>query len=87
VPGSGSDSTRGKCFKLPEGRFGLAAGGKCFAQRAVRPWHSCPESCGCPIPGGAQGQAGWGTGQVELVGTLSPQQGVGTEWALRSLST
>jgi len=24
-------------------------------------------SCGCPMPGGAQGQAGWGPGKTELV--------------------
>ena len=23
-------------------------------------WHSCPESCGCPIPGGSQGRVGPG---------------------------
>ena len=23
--------------------------------------------CGCPIPGGVQGQAGWGRGQPDLV--------------------
>ena len=37
-------------------------------QRAVRPWHSCPEKLWCPIPGGAQGQVGWSSGQPELVG-------------------
>ena len=31
-------------------------------------WHCCPESCGCPIPAGTQGQVGWGPGQPELVG-------------------
>ena len=37
--------------------------------------HLCPnspdessESCGCPIPGGAQGQVGWGVGQSDPVG-------------------
>jgi len=33
----------------------------------VRQWHSCPESGGCPIPGGAQGHE-WCHGQTELVG-------------------
>ena len=28
----------------------------------------CPETCGCPIPGGIQSQVGWGPGQPELVG-------------------
>jgi len=26
------------------------------------------ESCGCPIPGGVQGQLGWGPGQMDLSG-------------------
>jgi len=33
----------------------------------VRPWHSCPESCGYPIPGVSQGY-GWVPVQPELVG-------------------
>jgi len=47
-----------------------------YAQRVVRRWHSCPEKLWCPIPGGAQGQAGWGPGQPELVGG-SPAHGTG----------
>lgn len=31
--------------------------------------------CGCPIPGDAQSQAEWGTGQPDLVGVTSPWQG------------
>ena len=34
--------------------------------------------CGCPIPGGAQGQVGWGSGQPDLVG-VSPACGRGLE--------
>jgi len=34
----------------------------------VRCWHSCPEKLWYPIPGGAQGQVGWGPEQPELVG-------------------
>jgi len=41
-----------------------------------RSWHSCPEKLWCPIPGGAQGQVGWGSGQPELVGG-SPAHGRG----------
>jgi len=52
------------------------SGGKFFPQRAVRRWHSCPEKLWCPIPGGAQGQVGWGPGQPELVGG-SPAHGRG----------
>jgi len=38
-----------------------------FTQRTVRHRHQLPRSCGCPIPAGAQGQAGWGAGQTGLV--------------------
>jgi len=61
--------------------------GRIFLLREVRPWHCCPESCGCPIPGGAQGQVGWCPGQPELVGGSQPMAGVKTRWALRSLLT
>jgi len=71
-----SDRTRGSGFKLEEGRFRLDARNKLFTQRAVRPWHSCPEKLWCPIPGGAQGQVGWGPGQPELV-SGSPAHGRG----------
>jgi len=37
------------------------------------------QSCGCPIPGGAHDQAGWGPGQPDLVRATSPQQG-GWSW-------
>lgn len=33
------------------------------------------KSCGCPIPGGIQGQVAWGTGQPELVGGKQPTAG------------
>ena len=35
-------------------------------------------SCGCPIPGGAQGQVGWGPGQPEVLGG-GPAHGRGLE--------
>ena len=38
-------------------------GSEVLAQAAQR-------SCGCSIPGGAQGWDGWGPGQPELVGSL-----------------
>jgi len=40
--------------------------------------------CGCPIPGGVQGQVGWGPGQSELAvdllaGSSACGRGVGTQ--------
>jgi len=46
------------------GRFRSDVGLQSFIQRAVRPRHCCPESCGCPIPGDAQGQVGWALGSL-----------------------
>jgi len=45
-------------------------------------------NCGCPIPGGVQGQDGWGPGQSDLVPDSvvdNPvrSRGVGTRWSLR----
>jgi len=55
--------------------------GEALAQAAQR-------SCGRPIPGGVQGQAGWGFGQPGLVGGVpAPGRGAGTGWSLRSLPT
>jgi len=47
----------------------------------VRPWHCRPEKCECPIPGGAQGQAGWGPGQPDLPGGVLAMAG---GWSLMS---
>ena len=41
----------------------------------VKEWST--DTSGCPIPGGAQGQVGWGPGQPELVGGNKPTAGVG----------
>ena len=43
-------------------------------------------SCGCPIPGGAQGHS-WGPGQPDSVSGISAETGVGSGWALWSLPT
>ena len=49
-------------------------------------------SCGCPIPGGAWGQVGWGPEQPGLVldmevGGSACSRGVGSWWSLRFLPT
>jgi len=44
--------------------------------------------CGCPIPGGIQGQAGCSSGQPDLVvGNPAHGRGVETQWSLWSFST
>ena len=70
-----SDMMMSSGFKLKEGRFRLGIRKKFFTVRAVRHWHSCPDS-GCPIPGGIQSQVGWGPGQPQLVGS-GPAHGRG----------
>jgi len=46
-----------------------------------------PESCGCLIAGGTQGQAGWGPEQPDLVGgNPAHSTGVGTYMIFKVLS-
>ena len=70
----------------------------CWEVTMPLPWHvSCQQpfleilaqgDCGCPIPGGIQGQAGCGSGQPGLlVGDPAHSRGVETRWSLRSSST
>jgi len=45
-------------------------------------------SCGCPLPGGVQGQVGWGFGQPGLVEDVPAHgRGVGTRCSIRILPT
>jgi len=41
---------------------------KFFTQGGEAPAQAAQRSCGCPIPGGVQGQIGWASGQSDLVG-------------------
>jgi len=55
-------------FRKPrQRRFRLDFRKKFFIQNGEALAQVAQKSCGCPIPGGVQGKAGWGPGQPDLV--------------------
>ena len=77
--GEGFYTDRGEIEMRREAEIVGCEGGEPLAQVAQR-------SCGCPIPGGVQGQVGRGLEQPGLVGGV-PAQGRGWHWvAFKALS-
>ena len=78
----------GMVLNWDRGGLGWILGGSFSPRGWWRTEQVAQGGCGCPIPGGIQGQAGCGSGQPGLlVGDPAHSRGVGTQWALWAFST
>jgi len=64
----------------------MNAGRQFFTQRAVRPWHGCPEKLCYPIYRGTQSLVVWGPGQLSWWGKALPPAG-GWNWVIFKVSS
>ena len=51
-------------FKLKEGQFRLDVKGSSYSESSEVLEQAAQRDCGCPVPGGVQGQVGWGVGNL-----------------------
>ena len=82
-----SDRAMGRVLNEKKGNFDQMLGGNCLLRVWWGAGTAAQRSCGCPIPGGTEGQVGWGPGQPELVGGSPAHGRAGSGCALSSLPT
>jgi len=66
---------RANSFKLEEVRFRQNQKEIIYCEGSETLEQLAQRGCGCPLPGGIQGQAGWGCEQRSLVGDVPSYRG------------